>query len=347
MTFLRNSWYVAAWDDEIGDGIDFHRRILGEDILFARDKGGDVQAVRNRCPHRFAPLDRGRKVDGQIECPYHGLRFDLLGQCNYNPHGDGKIPPNARIQTYPVALKHMLIWIWMGDTEVADPATIPDLCGLDPEKFAINKGYMYTPVNYEYLTDNVMDLGHIEFLHEGLLGSEAVRRARTETKQEGSTVYSYRLTNAEVLPLPLDYLFSTHGKPIDRWLDVRWDPPGLMQLVIGAAPQGEGDARRGLETPGVHLMTPETENTTHYFWSNSRDFRRDDTVLHEQLEMGLRQAFEQQDKPMLIAQREAIGEQDFWDLNPVILDGDRAAVRARRILRKLIRDENTAKAVAT
>lgn len=339
MPFLRNAWYAAAWDDEISSVELFHRRILNEDILILRDEAGAAHALRNRCPHRFAPLHLGTRVGGDaIRCPYHGLEFDVEGRCVHNPHGDGAVPPNAVVQRYPLVLKQMLLWIWMGDPAKADPAAIPDMQGLDPDKFAINKGYMHTPANYEYVTDNIMDLGHIEFLHEGLLGSEAVRVAEVDVRQEGTTVFSNRLTHDEVLPAPLDYLFGSNGGPVDRWLDVRWDAPALMQLVVGVTPAGE-PARIGKQTPGVHLMTPETEDTTHYFWSNSRDFRRDDAALHEALQEGLQMAFEHQDKPMILAQREAVNGEDFWDLKPVILPGDAGAIRARRILRKLIREE--------
>jgi vanillate O-demethylase monooxygenase subunit len=86
-------------------------------------------------------------------------------------------------------------------------------------------------------------------------------------------------------------------------------------------------------------MTPETDDSTHYFWSNARDFRRDDQQLHAALDQGFQLAFEHQDKPMIMAQHDAIGGEDFWEMHPVILEGDAGAVRARRILRKLIKEE--------
>ncbi|MBO9377607.1 Rieske 2Fe-2S domain-containing protein [Sphingomonas histidinilytica] len=338
MPFLRNCWYVAAWDDEIPEQGTFHRRILNEDILLTRDAEGEVRALRNRCPHRFAPLSIGTRMGDAIECAYHGLRFGLDGQCLFNPHGSGQIPANARVQTYKVVVRHLLAWIWMGDPDTADPSAIPDLVGLDPDRFAINRGYMHTPANYEYMTDNIMDLGHIEFLHKGLLGSEAVRHAEIEVKQVGNVVHSNRLTRNEILPTALELLYETEGKPVDRWLDVTWYPPGNMQLVVGVTGTGQPE-RIGREAPGVHLMTPETDNSTHYFWSNARDFRRDDDQLHAALDQGFQLAFEHQDKPMIMAQHEAIGGEDFWEMHPVILEGDAGAVRARRILRKLIKEE--------
>jgi vanillate O-demethylase monooxygenase subunit len=341
MPFLKNAWYAAAWDDEVLAGVLFHRRILGEQILLARDENNVAYALRDRCPHRFAPLHLGAHCGNAVQCGYHGLTFSFDGRCVQNPQGDGKIPPKAVVQVYPLVAQQTLLWIWMGDPARADPRLIPQFRGLDPKRFAINKGYMHRPVNYEYMTDNIMDLGHIEFLHKGLLGSEAVRRAKAEMRQDGTTVYSSRLTNNEILPAPLDALFETAGKPVDRWLDVRWDAPALMQLVVGVTPTGSPE-RVGRETPGVHLMTPETEFTTHYFWSNARDFRRDDAELHAQLDAGLRFAFEHQDKPMIVAQREAMEDAEFWSMNPIVLEGDAGAVRARRILRRLIHEEQAA-----
>lgn len=337
MTFLRNAWYVAAWDDEVPTDAPFTRRILNEEVLLVRGDDGKVHALLNRCPHRFAPLDKGKRSGETIVCAYHGLVYDLDGQCVHNPHGDGRIPPNAVVKRYPVVTRGGLLWIWMGDSDRADPSLIPELVGLDPDRWTIHKGYLHTPANYELMVDNIMDLGHIEFLHAGLLGSEAVRRGETEVKQEGSTVISRRLVRNETLPPALAALFEPEG-PVDRWLDVQWSPPANMNLFVGVTSAGAPE-RIGRETPGVHLMTPETEHTTHYFWSNARDFRRDDDALHAQLGEGLRFAFEQQDKPMIEAVEKVMDGSDFWEMRPVILDCDAGAVRARRVLRKLIRDE--------
>jgi len=343
MSYLRNTWYVIAWDDEVVAGALFHRRALGEDILLVRDADGVVHALRNRCPHRFAPLHLGRLDGGIIECAYHGLRFDLDGRCVHNPHGDGAIPPNAMAKAYPIVAKQLLLWIWMGDPDRANQSRIPDFIGLDPEFYAINRGYMFTPANYELMTDNILDLGHIEFLHQGLLGSEAVRRGETEVRQDGDIVFSNRLVRNEILPPALEALYEAGGRPVDRWLDVVWHAPANMHLTVGVTAAGAPE-RIGREAPGVHLMTPETETTTHYFWANARDFRRDDAELHRALDEGLRFAFEHQDKPMIEAVGISMDGEEFWDLRPVILACDAGGVRARRILRKLINAEQATNA---
>ena len=44
---------------------------------------------------------------------------------------------------------------------------------------------------------------------------------------------------------------------------------------------------------------------------------------------------------MLEAQQRAMGDAEFWSLKPVLLSGDAPAVRARRVLDKLIAAEQT------
>jgi hypothetical protein len=62
----------------------------------------------------------------------------------------------------------------------------------------------------------------------------------------------------------------------------------------------------------------------------------EDEISPDALFHRLKYAFEHQDKPIIIAQQEAVNGEDFWELKPLIFAGDAGAIRARRILRKLI-----------
>jgi vanillate O-demethylase monooxygenase subunit len=102
-TYLRNAWYVAGWSDDLADGKLLARTIMKEPIVFYRLPDGNVAALQDRCPHRFAPLSMGQIVNGdRIQCPYHGLEFGPSGACTLNPHGTKNIPPRARVRSYPV-----------------------------------------------------------------------------------------------------------------------------------------------------------------------------------------------------------------------------------------------------
>lgn len=86
--------------------------IFGTPMVIFRTESGQVAALHDRCPHRFAPFSMGMVVGENIECPYHGLQFGTDGGCALNPHGDYKIPQAARVQSFPVAERDGVIWIW-------------------------------------------------------------------------------------------------------------------------------------------------------------------------------------------------------------------------------------------
>ena len=56
----------------------------------------------------------------------------------------------------------------------------------------------------------------------------------------------------------------------------------------------------------------------------------------------LRRAFVDEDEPMVRAVQQAMGDRDFFELAPAILESDVAAISARRALAKLIREEKDA-----
>ena len=77
--FLRNAWYVAALDSELG-AAPLARTICGEPLVLYRTASGRPVAMRDRCAHRGAPLLRGKVVGETIQCGYHGLRYDASGR---------------------------------------------------------------------------------------------------------------------------------------------------------------------------------------------------------------------------------------------------------------------------
>lgn len=336
MQFLRNVWYVAAWDHEVPNDRPFKRTLLGEPVVFFRDSQGVVQALFDRCPHRFAPLSRGTVQGDSLQCCYHGLEFNGAGACTRNPHGDGIVPKAAKVKAYPVIERHSVIWIWMGDPERAAADSIPEFRSMDPELRFVGKDYLLARANYELETDNILDLSHIEFLHPGTLGSDAVKAAKAEVVQEGNTVYSKRLTRNERLMPSLEARYGVpEGQIVDRWLDTRWNAPAVMELWVGIAPAGAEDPRKvGKQIPFTHLFTPETATTTHYWFGTSYPKRMGEEGRRRADEdiKYLRQPFEEEDLPLLEAQQKAMGDAEFWSLKPVLLAGDGAAVRVRRVL---------------
>lgn len=328
--YVLSRWYAAAWHDEIGDTL-FSRKICDMQILLFRDEHGKASALLDRCPHRLVPLSMGQKHGGNVTCGYHGLEFAPTGKCVNNPHGP--ITSALSVRSFPLVERDKLLWIWLGDPAETDESLLPDFGFLNQAEMRPVTGYMHTAANYQLISDNILDLSHIEFLHAQTLGTEAIRSAQIQAWQDGETVYSDRTAVDEILTPFLERTFETGGRPVKRWLKVRWDPPGLMKLTVGVSPAGPEQGAR--ETFGSHMVTPETQETSHYFWSHTRNFGPDDPELDRQRKAGLERAFTEEDKPMIEAQQKIIGTQDLSALGPALLKQDSASVLARRTIAKL------------
>jgi len=338
MGFLRNAWTIAAWASEVGGDQLLARQLLGESVVIFRGADGAPRALADRCPHRFAPLSMGKLCEGVVQCPYHGLKFDGAGACVHNPHGDGAIPKAASVRSYPIVERYSALWIWMGDADQADANSIPAFDFLDPQHWAVGTGYMAIDGHYELETDNIMDLSHIEFMHP-LFASEAVRRGSVECVQDGDTVWSKRfIRNDEEVPDFIRQAFNVRpGVAIDRWLDVRWNAPALMALWTGGVESGL-PPEQGVVVPSAHLFTPIDGQRTHYFYAMSfpRALGPMAEALAQQNVQVLRGPFEHEDKPIIEAVARRMNGAEFWSLKPVLLAGDGAAVRARRLLAQRI-----------
>lgn len=338
MTYLRNAWYVAGFADEVKPGAMLARTLLDEQLVFFRGPDGTVAAVHDRCPHRFAPLSAGTLCDegASLQCGYHGLRFDTNGICIHNPQGNGAIPKAANVRAYAVRERHGLIWWWAGDAAQADERLMPDCSKVTQAPAdATIRGYLPTACHYQLLVDNILDLTHADYLHAGTLGSGALTRseARVEDLSERSVRITW-LSSGDLAPPAFDAHLRRQGEPTDQWTEVTWVAPSMMLLRLGATLQGEAHAQ-GVEAMTWHIATPESAGRTHYWYWSSRNFAISPQA-NAAIKPMVEHAFSQQDKPMLEAQQQRIGDAEFWSLKPVLLPSDAGAVRVRRKLDALI-----------
>lgn len=341
MAFIRNAWYLACWSGDIQPGVMFKRRLLDEAIVFYRKADGSPVALLDRCPHRFVPLSMGSLKQDNIMCQYHGLTFDCTGKCVDNPHGDGKIPAAAKVRAYPLAESQGMVWIWMGSGE-ADHSKLPQYDALQQgEGFTTSRGYLHIEANYELMGENLLDLSHITYLHDGYLGSPEQRGADQTLEEKDGTIICKRWMPNISVPRIFDMVYRRDGEPVDMWTHMTWIPPSNFILDTGVHEVNGQREDKGWYY-GVHILTPETEKTTHYHFAAVMP---PGTQLNEEQAREFsrlrRMAFEDQDKPFLDAQQAAIGDNDFWAMKPVLLTVDAGPVRMRRRIERLIQEEST------
>ena len=340
MTFLSNAWYMAGWAHEVGDS-GLVREICGQKLFVYRLENGELAAVQDRCPHRFAPLSLGTRDGDLVVCPYHGLAFGPDGACKRNPFAD-RIPAGAQVPAFAVHEQDGIVWLWRGARDKADPALIPAFPFVpDAPGWRTLTGYTLMEANYEYGTDNLMDLSHIEFVHKGSFAGQGVIFAGEHSvEQDGDTLHSNWWMPDIPPPSVAQGVFPPDMK-VDHWLDMRWNAPASMRLHIGVCPHG-APREAGFEVPQAHILTPANDHQTHYFWSTSRPAAGPEPELDAMLLGLFRQAFDEEDKPLIEAAYANVAGRDFWGEKPLSLGIDQGGTRARRVLEKLLREEQGA-----
>lgn len=338
--FRKNCWYVAAWDHEVTQ-TPLARTLLCEPVVLFRKEDSEAVALEDRCCHRALPLSMGAVISDHLQCGYHGLEFNSLGQCVKIP-GQDKIPPNAKVKSYPLVERWKWLWIWMGDPELADDSLIPNWWWFDHPEWEIVKGkYLKLACNYQLITDNLLDLSHLAYVHLNTLGTNDISEFPIKTDREGDAV---RMTRW-ILDRPAPPMFQSLGDfdgAVDRWQIVETFSPCLTQIRAGACDAGSCNPELGEPDIGMHIRslnapTPETENSTFYFFGHARDFALGDKDVSGNLFKMVSQTFDE-DVVILEAQQKRITahpDKEFIDINV-----DAPGIAARRMLDRDIEAEN-------
>jgi phenylpropionate dioxygenase-like ring-hydroxylating dioxygenase large terminal subunit len=280
--YLKRCWYVAAHAHELSTDKLLARKLLGEELVLYRQADGRPVAFIDRCVHRLAPLSAGRLEGESLRCMYHGLLFEPSGRCIEVP-GQERIGPNLKLRSFPVVERDKAIWIWMGEAELADEALIPDAHWQDDPAWRCLPGYLhYDRSNYVLVMDNLLDFSHLGYVHENTLGGGRVSAEVTPLIErfDWGLKISRLYRNTPLAP----YLknLATFDGLVDRWQIYEYRLAGnILTMDFGSAPAGSG-ALEGRPPPEalvfhtVQALTPETADSTHYFWSVANNFKLDD-----------------------------------------------------------------------
>jgi len=340
--FIKNCWYVAAWDTEVLQDTMLSRTLLNEPVLLYRDTQGRAVALENRCCHRAAPLHLGRKEGDCVRCLYHGLKFDPTGACVEIP-GQDKIPPKTCVKSYPVAERNRLIWVWMGDPAKANPDDIVDYHWHDSPDWRMKPGYIHYKANYKLIVDNLLDFTHLAWVHPTTLGTDSAAGLKPEiernTDGNGTLTISRWYINDE-MPSLHKKVASFEGK-VDRWQIYKWSPPALLRMDAGSAPTGTGAPEgtrvsKALQFRHTSIQTPETESTSHYWFCQARNFELDNEQMTQSIYDSVVEAFEE-DRTMIEAQQKII---DLVPDRPMLpIAADSGLNQARWLIDRLIKVE--------
>jgi len=342
---IRNAWYMAGWAAEVTEK-PLARTLVGEPIVLYRNKAGLALALADRCCHRGLPLAFGEVVDDGLQCGYHGMVYGSDGACVRIP-GQDKIPPSARVRSFPVVERDRVLWLWPGDPELADPATIVPYPYHDDPRWPHKTQVMRLDCSYDLVVDNLLDLTHLAYVHRRTIGGnpDAHMRAEMHVDATPNGVHFIRwLLNS--IPPPTYVAGAGFTGRVDRWMDFEFVAPGTViqhtgALDVNTGARIDGDPYGGKREGGfalriLHCVTPETEHSCHYFWSAANGYRQDEPAATEQLFAQIDATF-REDEGILASQYARIRQQPDPPL--MNLNSDRARVLAHQALRRALAAE--------
>lgn len=175
---LFDFWYRALPSSKLHRNELYRTTLLDVPIVLGRDREGRVFALRDACPHRGMPLSCGNFDGQQLECNYHGWKFDAhSGQCTLVPSltTDQKLRVD-RIYAgnYACVEQDSFVWVFVpaplavgaGQTKRQAPSVpVPEV-----PKFGERSKTAYLtaqmPVSIDHGIIGLMDPAHGPFVHQ-------------------------------------------------------------------------------------------------------------------------------------------------------------------------------------
>ena len=280
-------------------------KLLGEQLMFFRDRNGEVQALWDYCPHRGVYLSWGDCFwKGYVSCPYHGATFDGDGECvEFITEGpDSKMVGRLKAKKFPTRTLRGTVFVWMGEGEPAPiEEDVPPEYFDDSDDVIIMSTWRYWDCNWMIALENTSDAHNATYVHRNALrhmfGPHAKLAARPRTplgypskivegravvgtgRQARENVAEYYYKDGK-MPYQLHYPRTGGIWPLTRWrLLWAWFFEWIERFYSSRELlEGPEEWRGGMHLPGMqrvnHLYTrwciPVEENLTRVLYARSR-----------------------------------------------------------------------------
>jgi phenylpropionate dioxygenase-like ring-hydroxylating dioxygenase large terminal subunit len=174
---LYGFWYRAVPANKLPANKLQKAMLLEVPLVLGRDQQRRPFALHDACPHRGMPLSCGRFDGEQVECNYHGWKFDAhSGQCRAIPSltSDQKLKVDRIYAgSYPCEERDSYIWVFIpepapqgaGFTKaVAPPYPVPEI---EKPSGKFRTAYLIAdmPVTVDHGIIGLMDPAHGPFVH--------------------------------------------------------------------------------------------------------------------------------------------------------------------------------------
>lgn len=170
---LKHEWFALFFFSELKDA-PISKTLLGKKLVFLKIKD-EIICFEDRCPHRNVPLSKGKIVNNQLRCNYHGWSFNETGKLEDIP-GCDKCNENVKLNKFSTQIADDLVWVRLkGEKKFVNH--------FEPSNGYSNKtSIKHLKSDFIHTIENFLDPMHTPYIHKGLLRSKS--RQRMSVKQE-------------------------------------------------------------------------------------------------------------------------------------------------------------------
>lgn len=254
---MPSGWFAVALSRELPRGHVIPARLGAQDLVVWRDDGGAPSVASAWCPHLGAHLGHLGQVRGRaLVCGFHGFAFGADGSCLATGY-DGKVPPRARLTTWPVTEVDGVVLTYHGAAGLPPSWTVPpaDATGWTAPRW---RTLTFTGHPME-VTENSVDVGHLAFIH-GYSAVREISRASTEGPVLTARYAMTRTGRIYGVPVPAmrtTFDVAAYGLGFSR-VDVTVHTLGTQaRLWVLPTPLGDGTVRLRLGTAARRTTSPE------------------------------------------------------------------------------------------
>jgi phenylpropionate dioxygenase-like ring-hydroxylating dioxygenase large terminal subunit len=314
-------WHPVAWGGDVGEK-PYPTVLLGRGLVIWRDANGTARCFRDLCQHRGTALSLGEVDQGRLVCPYHGWAYEPDGRCSLIPQlpKGQPIPGGARALAFRCEERHGLIWVCLAPMDLDPMADIPDFPEYQNSDFRHAEIPAYTwQTSAARMLENFTDIGHLAWLHDGLLGS----KDDTVVPPHDVDVQGHELHYSLTMQVPnaagVNDTGSDTGQMTNTWV---LSLPFTIHLRSYYPETGRARVL-------FFAVQPRNDHEASGFCYQSRDFDLDGD---DQAYIDFQEVLAEQDRPVVESQRPEELPLDLAD--ELHLRFDRVAVAYRKTMRK-------------
>jgi len=244
---ILGQWYPVAKTVDLSSISPLGVEVLGEKLVLWRNQKGQVQCLKDLCPHRGAPLSFGNLHKGHISCRYHGIVISGQGTIiNVPAMKDCALEGQKAVKAFEVQEVYDAIFIYIPSAEnpKAPPLKLPkEFISEDWSGILCNAVWQ---TNYRYALDNLADPMHGSYLHSEsfTLGFGSKEDLMDVEKTENGFIAS----RTGQVDENFDWVeFEIHNGTMFCFLDIPYPaaagPGGSMRIVGFVTPINESSCK--------------------------------------------------------------------------------------------------------